>query len=117
MKYHVVQDRTTGEAMVAGRDGQLYTPAQVDQAKQRAEAGDQEARALLDNVDMSNDFEGLSPAELMRKMIHDCPECRAAMARGEQPIMIDPRQVAEERRYRRWLVRDANRWRRRKRGP
>ncbi|MGE3454489.1 MAG: hypothetical protein AB7O24_05210 [Kofleriaceae bacterium] len=108
---------TTGQMLVVGRDGQTYTAEQVKRAEQRAKAGDREARALLDNIDRANEYAGLDPEELARKMIHDCPECRAAMERGEQPMVVDPRELAAERRYQRWRVRDANRWRRRKRGP
>ena len=28
-----------------------------------------------------------SGASLMEQLIHDCPDCRAALARGEQPLM------------------------------
>jgi hypothetical protein len=34
--------------------------------------------------------EVLDPAALLEKLMHDCPECRAARARGETPIVFTP---------------------------
>jgi hypothetical protein len=34
--------------------------------------------------------EVFDPAAFLEQVMHDCPECRAARARGETPIVITP---------------------------
>lgn len=34
------------------------------------------------------------PVELMQQLVHDCPECRALRARGEEPVVIDGRAIS-----------------------
>jgi hypothetical protein len=44
----------------------------------------------------------LPPNEMIEAIIHDCPECRAERARGEQPLLMQParRDVIRDRRPR-----------------
>ncbi|MDQ3364235.1 MAG: hypothetical protein M3680_02240 [Myxococcota bacterium] len=71
--------------MIVGRDGTQYTTEDVDRAKRAAAAGDVAAQQLVDNVDRTAEFADRDPTELMRQLVHDCPECRAEAARGIQP--------------------------------
>jgi hypothetical protein len=32
---------------------------------------------------------GLEGRELLEQLVHDCPECRAARARGERPLIVE----------------------------
>jgi hypothetical protein len=82
----MVMDIVTGEVKVQGRSGQLYSAEEYERAIERAEAGDAAAKALLDDVDFENK-NGIDVIDPMA-MLHDCPECRAAMARGEKPVVI-----------------------------
>lgn len=49
--------------------------------------------------------EGIDPMEFLEQAIHDCPDCQAARARGEEPkiVMHDsaPRDPSESRQVRR----------------
>jgi hypothetical protein len=71
---------------------------------------------LMGNVlkveDMPTDID---PAEYLRQQVHDCPECRAALERGEKPIWATPAdlELVNRRRPRRDKP---DRWRKRKRG-
>ncbi|HUS27430.1 MAG TPA: hypothetical protein VMZ53_02945 [Kofleriaceae bacterium] len=102
MRLHLVMDKTTGETRVRGSDGAVHTTAEIDAARRRAERGDEAARAFLKTVELPK---GTTAAQL----IHDCPECRAAMERGEKPTFLDPPQV--ERANRHGLFRRRPRWR------
>ena len=52
--------------------------------------------------------EVFDPAAYIEKVMHDCPECRAARARGETPIVITPDSLPAKRD----VVRDRRpRWR------
>jgi hypothetical protein len=82
----MVTDISTGETKVQGREGRLYTPEEVERAMERAATGDAKAQALLDDIDFENKH-GIDVIDPMA-MLHDCPECRAAMARGEKPVII-----------------------------
>lgn len=37
----------------------------------------------------------IDPQAYIRGKLHDCPECRAAMARGEVPQIVGPEEIAE----------------------
>jgi hypothetical protein len=55
---------------------------------------------------------------LMEQLIHDCPECRAARARGEEPMIFEgplPTPRPEELRRARGLFARRPRWRAMKR--
>jgi hypothetical protein len=78
MRIHLVTDTKTGTTFVQGRDGTRYTAAEYESARALAKKGDAAARALIANMEMP-------PGMTAEQMIHDCPECRAAMARGEKP--------------------------------
>ncbi len=73
----LVTDRNTGETRLQARGGRTYTIEEVEHLERRADLGDPEAIAVVESLDMT----GLTTEE----MLHDCPECRAALARGEKP--------------------------------
>ena len=85
MKQNVVFDSNTGITRVIGRDGRTYSPDEVETARRQARGGDADAQAVVDNIDMTADWADMDPREILRQQLHDCPECRAAMARGEVP--------------------------------
>lgn len=64
---------------------------------------------------------GADPQEVIMKLLHDCPECRAAMARGEQPQIVLPEEwqdavEAGRREARAKRHQKPPRWRKRKSG-
>jgi hypothetical protein len=79
---HMLTDLNTGEILICGRDGTRYSTAEVDDAEKRARRGDKDAIAIVDNVTYS---EPADPQAWQEQILHDCPQCRAAMARGEKP--------------------------------
>ena len=88
--YNVEMDLVTGAAFAIGKDGRRHTMSELGAAEAAAERGDPEALALLESVDHSIDLDGrrLSPEEVrarFEQLVHDCPECQAARARGEAP--------------------------------
>ncbi len=83
MKTHVILDLQTGQLYTVGRDGTRYTAAEVTRAQFRAKRGDEAARAIIANIDRTDEFADTDPVEVMKRFVHDCPECRAALARGE----------------------------------
>ncbi len=89
---NIVFDTDTNTSFILGRDGTKYTVEQVDAADRNP--GDPASRAVLENVEY--------PATAtIEDMIHDCPECRAAMARGERPrIEHGPPRFAKRPRWR-----------------
>jgi hypothetical protein len=82
---HIVQDRHTGEVRVQARGGATYSADELAAIERRADAGDAEALAIIDSLDVT----GMTAEDLL----HDCPECRAALERGEQPITMSPEQL------------------------
>jgi len=46
--------------------------------------------------------EGVSPEEFLEQVMHDCPECQAARAAGEQPVIIKPPKPRRFARRPRW---------------
>ncbi len=72
--------------MIRGRDGRDHTLDAVEAAERLAAAGDEFARALLETLDIAVESE-TDILDVLKQQMHDCPECRAAMARGEQPII------------------------------
>jgi hypothetical protein len=98
----MVIDRRTGETRVQGRDGTTYTTNEVEHARRRA-VSDPQAAAIVDNVRVPDDLD-------IDAMLDDCPECRAARERGEQPLVV-AMPPAWKRRQPRW--RDLKRYVRR----
>jgi hypothetical protein len=91
--YNLVINHDTGTTMAVGKDGRRHEMPAIAAAEQAAAAGDLEAAALLQSIDFGVDDDGapLSRDEiraLAEQVNHDCPECRAACARGEQPITL-----------------------------
>lgn len=82
----IVMDRNTGEVRVQARGGATYSIEEVEEIERRAKRGDAEAIAIVESLDAT----GLTPAQ----MLHDCPECRAAMAFGEEPMILGPEEIA-----------------------
>ena len=115
MRIHLVTDTKTGTTFVQGRDGTRYTAAEYENARALAKKGDPTARALVANMEMPR---GMTTEQMM----HDCPECRAAMARGEKPSLglgLRPApfaaQAVADRMNRHGLFRKRPRWRHLKR--
>lgn len=56
----------------------------------------------IETVDVDSD----DPVEMMKQLLHDCPECRAAMERGEQPKIVTGEEMKQRvermNRRRRW---------------
>jgi hypothetical protein len=99
MRLHLVLDRRTGEVKAQGRSGRLYSPQEIERAER---AGD---RALLDDLPCEETLDAAS-------ILHDCPECRAAIERGEKPIVLEGAQLEAALAQ---AMRGGNGWRRRKR--
>ena len=79
-------DRNTGDMWIQARDGTMYSPDELEAIEARAAAGDATAIARMESLDAT----GITPAQ----MLHDCPECRAAMALGEVPEIMGPQEIA-----------------------
>lgn len=103
MRIHVVTDTLTGTTFVQGRDGTRYTAVEYENARALAKTGDPAARAIVANMEM--------PAGMtMEQMLHDCPECRAALERGETPDFVaSPADLARINRH--GFMRRRPRWR------
>jgi hypothetical protein len=105
MKFHIVHDIPSGHSMVRGANGLLYTPKAIGELQLRAGRGDPEARAQLAEIELPRDVD---PRVELMQMLRDCPDCRAALERGEQPIIATPADLAPVRRRRtksRWRTR------------
>ena len=89
---HMVTDWRTGISYFETRDHKRYTVEEVAAAERRAEGGDAEAAALLDSLEIQT-RDGVVD---LQQLMHDCPECRAAMARGEQPIIVSGGELEAE---------------------
>lgn len=100
------------EARIIGRDGNTYTTEEVDEARRLAALGDPAGQALVDNL-LTDPAEITDPKAFMRALLHDCPECRAAMERGEEPIFGDMAELMAKvpARRRTKAPPGANRWR------
>jgi hypothetical protein len=88
--YNLTIDHETGSTRVVSRDGRRHSMDALAAAQRAAADGDAEAAALLQSVDFGVGDDGAVLDEagrdaLVEKIIHDCPECRAARARGEEP--------------------------------
>lgn len=93
MKLDLVIDWTSGETWLRGRDGRRYSDEELDAALRGAERGEPEAKATLANLDRSEPGDppwdaAISDEEFVRRVLDDCPECRAAAARGEPMLTI-----------------------------
>src|SRR5262245_29232530 len=80
---HILFDTNTGETKVCGRDGTSYTIDEVAAAEESARRGDKDALAVIDNITVP---EPADDQAWLEQILHDCPECRAAMAAGVKPI-------------------------------
>ena len=105
-------DSNTGEIKFQGRDKQLYTHDEIERAQRDAERGDVEAQALLDNITLPDPVGSVVD---WQSLLHDCPECRAAMAMGEKPVVMTNSEVAEAARRRSRVFGRRIRWRHLKR--
>jgi hypothetical protein len=85
MKIHLSFDRTTGSTKAVGKSGRWYSQPEIDRAyAARRGVTDPEGAAIADDLDHGD----LSDEQLHQAFldeIHDCPDCRAAMAAGETP--------------------------------
>ena len=79
---HVIVDTKTGTTQTEGRSKRRYSEAEVARAEREARTGDAQAQAILDDIDLPETGE----VDWLQH-IRDCPECRAAMEAGEQPII------------------------------
>jgi hypothetical protein len=92
VKLDIVIDVSTGESWYEGKHGQRFSHDEVAAAMAGAERGDPEAQAKLALIDARPEgappiTAGMSTEEMLRRMMDDCPDCQAALARGEQPIV------------------------------
>jgi hypothetical protein len=85
---HVMMDTRTGQVVTVGRDGARYSPTEIEEAERAAAAGDAAAQAVMKNIDLTDDFADRDPRDVMRQLVHDCPECRAATAALGLPPLI-----------------------------
>ncbi len=94
------------EVSVIGHDNRTYSLAEVERARVRAAKGDKEALALIASINATR-------APDLMQILHDCPECRAAMERGEKPAIMTPEDLFAEEptRKRRKLFPRRPRWR------
>ncbi|HEU0036520.1 MAG TPA: hypothetical protein VFQ53_38170 [Kofleriaceae bacterium] len=83
MKIHTVIDTRTGEAKVRGRSGRMYSTAEYERALTQDDPESIATRADIDLGIMTD----AAAHELLLQEMHDCPECRAAMERGEHPVI------------------------------
>ena len=93
--YHMRTDMRTGEMVFIGKSGREISGRDLAVIDARAKAGDVEAMAVRRDLDFGVDDEGLpisaaAAQALVAQQIHDCPECRAAAARGEVPFTVGP---------------------------
>ncbi len=84
-------DLATGAVVAVGTDGRRYRLEEVEAADRAARRGDAAAAATLRAVDHGVDADGAALAphgirQRFEQIIHDCPDCQAALARGEVPI-------------------------------
>jgi hypothetical protein len=109
---HIIFDSETGEIKLQGRDQQRYTHDEIERAERKAKRGDAGAQALLDNSELPDPVGGVVD---WPSLLHDCPECRAAMARGEKPVVMTGSEVEHAARIRGRVFGRRIRWRRLKR--
>lgn len=86
--YNMEMDPASGAVTLVGKDGRRYSNRDLVAAEQAAAQGDAAAEALLRNLDHGLDDDGqrLTVEEVRARaeqIIHDCPACQAARARGE----------------------------------
>lgn len=107
--YHMRTDMSTGETVFVGKSGRVVDTRDLARVQARARAGDREAQAIERDLDFGVDEAGrpLDPRQieaLTAQSIHDCPECQAAMARGELGVTLGAAELAElERTAPAWL--------------
>lgn len=81
MKVHAVIDIQTGQTMIRGRSGRMYGSDEYERARRGKDPESLAMRADMDRSDMTD----VDLRQAMLDELHDCPECRAAMAAGVQP--------------------------------
>ena len=86
--YNMEMGRASGAVTLVGKDGRRYSNQDLIAAEHAAKQGDPAAEALLRNLDHGVDDDGrrLSADEVRARaeqIVHDCPACQAARARGE----------------------------------
>lgn len=88
--YNLTVDLETGAVFAIDKNGARRSMAELDDAEARAARGDADALATLMAVDFGVDAEGrrLDDHQIMEAIMHDCPDCRAARARGEEPVLF-----------------------------
>ena len=74
MRLHLVFDRISGELKAQGKSGQLYSDKDIAVAEKRGD------NSVLDDLDVGQSFN-------LADATHECPECRAAIAHGERPVL------------------------------
>jgi hypothetical protein len=88
--YNLTIDLETGAMFAIDRNGARRSLAELQDAEARAQRGDPDALATLLAVDVGLDHEGeqLDYDKMMQAIMHDCPDCQAARARGEEPLVF-----------------------------
>ena len=85
MKMHMTIEHTTGRTKARGKSGRWYDQREIDRAyAARRGADDPEGAAIADDIDRS-DWSDADMVQALQDEMHDCPECKAARAMGEQP--------------------------------
>lgn len=98
--YHMRTDMSTGETVFIGRSGRVVDTRDLARIQAAARAGDAEALAIERDLDVGIDEEGQALDRhaieaLAAQVMDDCPECQAARARGEVPVIMGPDHFAE----------------------
>lgn len=86
---NLIIDIRTGETSIQGRDGSVYTLDHVELIRARAQAGNAEAIARLREIEYPDPTNTQDARKMLEHAMDDCPECRAARARGETPMFGD----------------------------
>lgn len=103
-------DHTTLEFTARGKSGRVYSIDEIGraQAARKQPGRDPEGERWADDLDR-DDLADMSPHDQLRQAMDDCPECRAARARGEVPTYYsnldlhdEPRQRRKKPTIRRW---------------
>jgi hypothetical protein len=103
MKLHIAIDHRTGTATARGKSGRWYRHDEIERAyAARDRDDDPEGRTIADDLDRT-DWNDADMRQAMLDDIAGCPECAAAMARGERPQIVVPSlRGRRTQRLRRW---------------
>jgi hypothetical protein len=80
MAQHLMIDLSTGSPYIVDKEGRRRPLADASLEELMTAAGDSR-----------------TPEEILVAALHDCPECRAAMAAGHEPVIIPPRRAGHAR--------------------